>query len=105
MAFDAIAHLQFKGGGPYGSIGKPAFHVPGPMMFEIHELQMAAHGDVAFCHYLGRYGGTGRTARKRSDGCARPSVSASRGKWLIVHEHFSAPFDMETSKAMFDLEP
>jgi hypothetical protein len=27
------------------------------------------------------------------------------GKWLIVHEHFSAPFDPASGKALFDLEP
>ena len=25
--------------------------------------------------------------------------------WRIVHEHFSAPFDPESGKALFDLEP
>jgi len=27
------------------------------------------------------------------------------GKWMIVHEHFSVPFDMETLKASLDLKP
>lgn len=27
------------------------------------------------------------------------------GQWLIVHEHFSAPFEMDSGKALFDLKP
>lgn len=27
------------------------------------------------------------------------------GQWLVTHEHFSAPFDMESGKTMFDLAP
>ena len=27
------------------------------------------------------------------------------GRWLIFHEHFSAPSDMESGKALFDLQP
>jgi ketosteroid isomerase-like protein len=27
------------------------------------------------------------------------------GKWLIAHEHFSAPFDPESGKALLRLEP
>jgi len=26
------------------------------------------------------------------------------GKWMVVHEHFSAPFDMETLEVL-DLKP
>jgi ketosteroid isomerase-like protein len=29
----------------------------------------------------------------------------TNGKWLVVHEHFSAPFEMESGKALLDLEP
>jgi ketosteroid isomerase-like protein len=27
------------------------------------------------------------------------------GRWRIAHEHFSAPFDMESGKALLGLEP
>ena len=27
------------------------------------------------------------------------------GQWQVIHEHWSAPFDMETQKALFDLKP
>ena len=27
------------------------------------------------------------------------------GQWKVVHEHWSAPFDMETGTALFSLKP
>lgn len=33
------------------------------------------------------------------------STSADDGRWKVVHEHVSMPFDMETGKAMLDLKP
>jgi hypothetical protein len=29
----------------------------------------------------------------------------TKRKWMIVHEHFSAPFDLESGKALLNLEP
>jgi ketosteroid isomerase-like protein len=29
----------------------------------------------------------------------------TNGKWMIVHEHFSAPFNMESGKALLGLKP
>lgn len=29
----------------------------------------------------------------------------TNGRWLVVHEYFSAPFDIESGKALFDLQP
>ncbi len=27
------------------------------------------------------------------------------GKWKIMHEHYSVPFDMKTGNTLFDLKP
>ena len=27
------------------------------------------------------------------------------GDWKVVHEHFSSPFDMQSGKALFELQP
>jgi ketosteroid isomerase-like protein len=29
----------------------------------------------------------------------------TNGEWMIVHEHFSAPFDPQSGKALCELEP
>ena len=75
------------------------------MIFEIHDLDITARDDVAFCHYLSRCGGTGPDGKEqigwmRATACFRKT----NGKWMIVHEHFSAPFDPQSGKALLDLE-
>ena len=106
-SFDCHSHLQLE--------GAPALRkhleacmpcMQGPMTFEIHDLDLAAHGDVAFGHYLARYGATGLSGQEHT-GWLRVTVCLRkvRGRWLIVHDHCSAPFDPESGKAMLDRGP
>ena len=107
VAFDAIAALQFKGAEAYRKHWEACLAMcPGPMIFEIHDLDITARDDVAFCHYLSRCGGTGPDGKEqigwmRATACFRKT----NGKWMIAHEHFSAPFDPVRGKALLDLEP
>ena len=106
VAFDAIAKLQFKGVEAYRNHWEQCLSMcAGPMIFEIHDLHVAAGGEVAFAYALNRCGGTGPDG-KEAVGWMRMTVGYRRtgGKWLAVHEHFSAPFDMENSKVLW-LEP
>jgi len=107
LAFDAIAQLQFKGRDAYKQHWQACMAMcPGPMIFEIHDLDIATQGDLAFGHYLSRCGATGPDGEEKA-GWMRATVGCRKvnGRWLIVHEHFSAPFDPESGKALFDLKP
>jgi uncharacterized protein (TIGR02246 family) len=107
LAFDAIAQLQFKGKDAYLKHWEACLAMcPGSMLFEIRDLNVAAAGDVAFSHYLCRCGAKEENGTEKAS-WMRVTVGyrKTNGKWLIVHEHFSAPFDMESGKALFDLEP
>ncbi len=107
VAFDAIAALRFQGRDAYRAHWEMCMSMcSGPMMFEVHELTVAARDDVAFGHYLCRCGGTGPDGEERSS-WMRVTVGCRRidGRWLIAHEHFSVPFDPASGKAMFDLQP
>jgi ketosteroid isomerase-like protein len=107
VAFDAIGALQFKGIEAYRKHWEACLAMcPGPMIFEIHDLDITARDNVPFCHYLSRCGGTGPDGKEhigwmRATACFRKTD----GKWMIVHEHFSAPFDPQSGKALLDLEP
>jgi ketosteroid isomerase-like protein len=107
VAFDAIAALQFKGAEAYRKHWQACLEMcPGPTTFEIHDLDITARDDVAFSHYLVHCVGKGPDGEEhggwmRATVCFRKTNDA----WLIVHEHFSAPFDPESSKALLDLEP
>ena len=107
LAFDAIAQLQFKGAEAYREHWQAcAAMCAGPMVFEVHDLEIEAGGDIAFGHYLVRCGAVGEDG-KEDTGYMRATFCCRQrgGRWKIVHEHFSAPFDPESSKALLRLEP
>lgn len=107
VAFDAISALQFKGKEAYRDHWAQCLSFcQGPMQFELHELDIAAGDDVAFSHSLSHCGGPDENGEMQA--CwMRGTVCYRRldGEWKVVHEHFSAPFDMESGKAMCDLSP
>jgi ketosteroid isomerase-like protein len=107
LSFDAIAQLQFKGAEAYRKHWEACIAMcPGPMIFEIHDLGIETGDGVAFGHYLLRCGGTGPDGREQV-GWMRVTVCCRRthGRWMVAHEHFSVPFDMESGKALLELAP
>ena len=78
----------------------------GPVNVDVRDLQIEASGDVAFGHYLYRVTGTLKEGKNvdmwvRATGCYRKKD----GRWQLVHEHQSVPFDPKTGKASLDLKP
>jgi len=107
LAFDAVSQLQFKGVDAYRKHWEACLAMC-PMdatIFEIHDLNIVADHHVAFATALNRCGGTGEDGQEKT-GWMRMTVCYRKtdGKWMVVHEHFSAPFDMETLKEL-DLTP
>lgn len=106
-SFDAIAQLQFQGEEAYRKHWETCLSMcPGAMTFEIHDLSITAGDDLAFCHYLCRCGGPDengevKTSWMRATVCCRNI----NGRWLVVHEHFSSPFDPVSGKALFEVQP
>jgi ketosteroid isomerase-like protein len=107
LAFDAVSQLQFKGVDAYRTHWQACLAMchPGTMIFELHDLNVAAGDNVAFATALSRCGGTGENGEEKV-GWMRLTTGyrKTNKKWWVVHEHFSAPFDMETLKVL-DLEP
>ncbi|MGH8501891.1 MAG: YybH family protein [Gammaproteobacteria bacterium] len=107
LAFDAIAQLQFKGVDAYKKHWQACLAMcPGPMTFEIHDLKITAGDDVAFSHCLCWCGGTDENGEQKASWMRMTAgYRKADGKWKVAHEHFSAPFDMESGKALFGLQP
>jgi ketosteroid isomerase-like protein len=78
----------------------------GAIGYEISDLSITAGDGAAFCHSLNRVNGT-KTDGVEIDMWWRATVCWSKidGKWMIVHEHNSVPFDIESGKASLDLKP
>jgi uncharacterized protein (TIGR02246 family) len=72
----------------------------GPIDSELRDLQIAADGQVAFCHSLQRFRGSLKNGGKldmlvRYTTCLRKIDD----RWVVTHEHASTPFDPETGRA------
>ncbi len=108
VAFDAISALRFSGARAYRTHWESclSFAPEGETIMEVHDLSTQVSGDVAFSHYLSRCGCSDETGEMKA-GWMRATVCCRKvdGKWLIAHEHYSAPFDPQSGKALYDLEP
>lgn len=107
LAFDAVQTLQFKGARAYGEHWKACMEMcPGPMVFQLRDPVIHVAGDFATAYGLIRCGMIDEQGKEQASWMRMTSVYRRKGdRWLIEHEHFSAPFDMKSWKAMFDLQP
>lgn len=107
VAYDAVLQLRFKGKEAYGKHWQLCLEMcTNDMVFEPAEMHISVSGGLALVYCLVRCG--------EKDESGQQNVSWMRmttgykkvdGQWLIEHEHFSAPFDMASFKALFDLDP
>lgn len=108
LAFDAIAALQFRGVEAYRKHWETCLgYMPeGDFIMEAHDLEVAVEGDLAFAHYLSRCGCRDEQGNEQA-GWMRATVCCRRlaQGWRIAHEHYSAPFDPESGKALLELLP
>ena len=105
-SFDAIAQLQFKGIDAYRKHWQACMAMCPNPIFEINDLEIETGDGVAFGHYLLRCGAKGDDGKEQT-GWMRVTVCLrkTRGSWAVAHEHFSAPFDPESGKALLNLAP
>ncbi|HWV10472.1 MAG TPA: nuclear transport factor 2 family protein [Pseudomonas sp.] len=107
VAFDAVGPLRFVGRDAYKAHWDFCMTVcPGPSLFELHQPTILVSGELAVSYALLHCGGTNEQGQMESSWMrVTQCLQQFGGQWRIVHEHFSAPFDMESGKASFDLQP
>ena len=107
VSFDIVPPLQYVGvekRKPWMAVF--AMYQP-PLDYENRNLTITLSDDVAFSHCFNRISGTlkngGRTAGYwvRWTACFRKID----GNWLIAHEQVSVPVDVESGRALLNLEP
>jgi ketosteroid isomerase-like protein len=107
LSFDVIDPLQYIGVGKVRErTEKWVSSYPGSIGYEIRDLSITTDETVAFCHYLYRVSGTLRDGGK-VEMWVRATVCLQKidDRWVIIHEHQSVPFNVETGKASLDLKP
>lgn len=80
--------------------------------YEAKELHVMAKDNFAYCHFLLHCtfdfkDGYSHQGQKNIDNWMRCSMGLCqiKGQWKIIHEHVSAPIDMETGKGLMNLKP
>ena len=107
VAFDAVLGLRFEGRDAYRKHWQACLGMcPGTMIFEVRDQKVAVRDDLAFSYGLARCGVVDADGQEKASWMrATVYYRRIRGEWRIVHEHWSAPFDPETGKALFGLQP
>jgi ketosteroid isomerase-like protein len=78
----------------------------GPIGYEIADLSINAGDNVAFSHGLSHVSAT-KTDGGQLDMWWRTTICFGKidEKWMVMHEHNSVPFDVESGKATLDFKP
>jgi ketosteroid isomerase-like protein len=107
VAYDLLEPLQYRGVADLRRRAQQWFDgYDGPMTYEIRDLVVVPGHGVAFCHGLHHVAGTLKTGQKVDMWWrATQGLRLIDGKWQIVHEHSSLPFDMASGKVSFELKP
>jgi uncharacterized protein (TIGR02246 family) len=107
VAYDAVGPLQFQGRAAYQAHWQACMEMcSGPGVFEIHQPSFLLSGELAVVHYLCHCGGTDEQGEMHSSWLrVSQCFRLQGGRWLIAHEHFSMPGDMQSGKILFDLQP
>ena len=73
---------------------------------ESRDVRIIVSGDVAVVHSLFRFTGLPADHPAALTWIRSTAVwQKSQGRWRILHDHLSVPFDPQTSRAVFTLEP
>lgn len=107
LSFDVVDPLQQIGFDASSKRAAKWFSsFEGPIGYEMQDLSITAGDDVAFCHGLSHVSATIKDGGEL-DMWWRTTVCFKKleGKWLVVHEHNSVPFDVESGQASLGLKP
>jgi uncharacterized protein (TIGR02246 family) len=107
VSFDIVPPLQHVGAEAKRENWVDAFAMyQRPLGYEIHDLTITLGDDVAFGHSLNRISGTLKNGN-RADFWLRVTTCFRKidGNWLIAHDQVSVPLDLESGRALLNLEP
>jgi len=99
VSFDVDPPLRYSGSDNKRRAWKAFFDAhPGPLTYDVRELNVTADGELAFVHSLNRVNGK---LWVRWTACFR----RIGGVWLVVHDHVSVPADLAHGRAVLDVTP
>ena len=107
VSFDVEPPLQHAGIEAKLKNWANAFTVFREVTYEVRGLALTVGADVAFGHFFGRLSGTLNNGTQTSGMWVRVTLCFRKigGNWLISHDQVSVPLDIQSGKAVTDLEP
>ena len=107
VIFDVLPPLRSRGGDAVAEKTRAWFDsYAGDIGYEVRDLRVSADGDVGFCSFLYHVSGT-LVGGGDVDMWVRATLCCRRrdGRWTIVHDHESVPFDPASGRALIGLSP
>jgi ketosteroid isomerase-like protein len=107
VSFDIGPPLRYAGADNKRRAWQDVFAAyAGPIGYEVDELTITTHGELAFVHSLNHVSGT-LAGGPATDLWLRWTACFQRidGVWLVVHDHVSVPADLEHGQALLNLTP
>ena len=106
VSFDLTPPLRRFGADAKRRAWKEAFAaMSGPIAYEVRDLNVTTHGELAFVHSLNHINATRPGGHVdmwlRWTACFRQI----EGVWRVVHDHVSVPADPEHGQAVMNLTP
>src|SRR5262249_60492915 len=106
VAYDIVPPLQYVGKSEYRSDYQQFLSQYDNLHVEVRDLHIGATGDFAYAAGLELISGTLNNGQKSKVRLRFTSlVRKSGGHWLDFHDHVSVPADIESGKAMLELQP
>jgi ketosteroid isomerase-like protein len=106
VSFDITPPLRYVGVEGKRRAWQEAFAgSSGPLGYELRDLNVMTHGELAFVHSLNHVKATLPTGQV--DLWVRWTACFRRidGTWLVVHDHVSVPIDPQHGQAFLNLTP
>ena len=107
VAFDVKPPFRVGGADAWRKIWAECLpYFPDSFGIETRDLRLTVGADVALAHWLGRFTGM-EPGHPAMQTWLRFTAGYQKvgGRWRVVHEHVSVPFDPHTGQAVFTLEP
>jgi ketosteroid isomerase-like protein len=107
VSFDLGPPLRYTGADNKRRAWQEVFAAfPGPIAYEVRDLHVTTHGELAFVHSLNHINGT-LASGHITDLWLRWTACFRRidGVWLVVHDHVSVPADIAQGQAVLNLTP
>jgi ketosteroid isomerase-like protein len=104
LVYDVIPPRQYVGADAYRKDWQGVLDsFPGALHFTVADWSVETAGDLAYAHGVCRLSGMGKDGKPLDETLRVTDVYRKLGgKWLVVHEHVSAPIDPVTLKPDMD---